>query len=99
MAVGRAIDATLTDRRPAVKPRHVGFRPGFIEENKAFNVGEAPGDCEVASALDDIGTVLLGGDQRLLLSDNPNRLSARHTVDSTTFTLSIAMSCLAVIPG
>jgi len=99
MAVGCAIDATLANRRSTVQPGHVRLGTGFIEENEVIPLGESPGDREVAPTLNDIRPILFGGDQRLLLSDSPSRLSARHTVDSTTCTLSIGINCFAVMPG
>lgn len=99
MTLWRVIHTTLADWRPAVQPRHVRLGPGFIEEYEAVDIGEPSGDRKVMTTTDHVGTILFRGDQRLLLSDSPRRLSARHTVDSTTCTLSIGISCLAVIPG
>ncbi len=99
MAVRGSIDATLADWRPAVESRHIRFCPGFIEKYEPLRLGKPLGDREVTPTLNHVGAVLFRSNQRLLLSDNPNRLSARHTVDSTTDTRSSGINYLAVIPG
>ena len=57
----------LAARRPAPQRRHVGLRPGLVDEHQAAGVDPVLIRRPLRAAAGDIGTVLLGGDQRLFL--------------------------------
>ena len=99
MSVRRVIDTTRATERPAVESRHVRFCPGFIEENELFGIDESLRNPKVTPTLDHVRARLFRGNQRLFFNRKPNWRRRRHTVDSTTDTLSIGINCIAVIPG
>jgi len=78
MPMRDAGDDALAAWRPAVAPRHVGGRPGFIDEDEPYRVHArldlAPG----CTGLGDIRPRLLGGMLCLFLSVNPSRSSTFH---------------------
>src|ERR1700738_2108555 len=57
----------LAARRPAPQRLHVGLRPGLVDEHQAAGVDPVLIRRPLRAAAGDIGTVLLGGDQRLFL--------------------------------
>jgi hypothetical protein len=57
----------LTAQRPASQRRHVGFGPGLIDEHQAGGIDPIPILGPLRPSTGDIGTVLLGGNQRLFL--------------------------------
>jgi hypothetical protein len=57
----------LTARGPAPQRRHVGFGPSLIDEHKAGGVNPIPVFGPLCPPTGDIGTILLGGNQRLFL--------------------------------
>jgi len=57
----------LTVRRPAPQRRHVGFCPGLVDEHQARGIDPLPILDPLCPPTGNIGTVLLGGNQRLFL--------------------------------
>ena len=57
----------LTARCPAPQRRHIGFGPGLIDEHQPSGIDPIPILGPLRSPPGDIGTVLLGGNQRLFL--------------------------------
>jgi hypothetical protein len=57
----------LTARRPAPQRRHIGFGPGLIDEHQPSGIDPIPILDPLHPPTGDIGTILLGGNQRLFL--------------------------------
>src|ERR1700694_4234755 len=57
----------LAARSPAPQRSHVGLRPGLVDEHQGAGVDPVLIRRPLRAAAGDIGTVLLGGDQRLFL--------------------------------
>jgi hypothetical protein len=57
----------LTARRPAPQRRHIGFGPGLIDEHQPSGIDPIPILGPLRPPTGDIGTILLGGNQRLFL--------------------------------
>ena len=57
----------LTARRPAPQRRHIGFGPGLIDEHQPSGIDPIPILGPLRAPTGDIGTILLGGNQRLFL--------------------------------
>ena len=74
----------LSDRRPAPERRHVGLGPGLVDEHQAGGVDAALIQDPLRPPTRDIGTILLGRDQRLFLCERPlgvHELPHRAVVD------------------
>ncbi len=56
-------DKALSARRAPNEPRHIGLRPGFINEDETFRVQAGLACTPLLAGFDDIGAVLLGGTQ------------------------------------
>ena len=67
---GVAVQA-LTARAPAPQRRHVGFDPGFVDENEAGRVDARLIFQPLLPAAPDLGTALLSSDQCLFLCVSP----------------------------
>jgi len=57
----------LTAQRPAPQRRHIGFGPGLIDEHQPSGVDPILILGPLRPPTGDIGTILLGGNQRLFL--------------------------------
>jgi hypothetical protein len=57
----------LAARRPAPQRRHIGFSPGLIDEHQPSGIDPIPILGPLRPPTGDIGTILLGGNQRLFL--------------------------------
>jgi hypothetical protein len=57
----------LTAWRPAPQRRHIGFGPGLVDEHLASGIDPISILGPLRPPTCDIGTVLLGGNQRLFL--------------------------------
>ena len=57
----------LATRRPAPQRRHVGFCPGLVDEHQAGGIDPLSILGPLCPPTGDIGTILLGGNQRLFL--------------------------------
>ena len=57
----------LTERRPASQRRHVGLGPGLVDEHQAGEIDPFPILGPLRPPTGNVGTVLLGGNQRLFL--------------------------------
>jgi hypothetical protein len=91
MTVGYGCDKALASERAAVPPRHVGCRPGLVNEDK-------PIDAEVSLARTpslprrrNIFAFLLGGVAGLFLSVMPSASSVAYMVAMHTFTPRLAL--------
>jgi len=71
-------DDALSAWSPAIATRHVGGRPGFVEEDKPCRVHARLDLTPGCAGLGDIGPPLLGGVLRLSLSIRPSRSSTFH---------------------
>jgi hypothetical protein len=81
VAMGHGRDQALAARAAAVAARHVGGRPGLIEEHEPCRVHEGlPGSPQPTLA-GDVGAVLLGRPQGLFLRLRPIRRSALWIVE------------------
>jgi len=56
----RAVAAALADRRPAIKPRHLGVDAGLVEEDEALRIDERLGRPPQLAPRGDVRPVLLG---------------------------------------
>ena len=56
----RAVAAALADRRPAIKPRHLGVDAGLVEEDEALRIDERLGRSPQLAPRGDVRPVLLG---------------------------------------
>ena len=99
MAVGCVIDTTCAAEGATIQPCHVCFCTGFIEEYELFAINESFGDPKITPTLNYVRPILFRRNQRLFFNRKSNWIRRRHTVDSTTDTLSIGINCIAVIPG
>jgi len=57
----------LATRRPAPQRRHIGFGPGLVDEHQAGRIDPLPILGPLRPPTGDIGTILLGRNQRLFL--------------------------------
>lgn len=57
----------LTARCPAPQRRHIGFGPGLVDEHQPGGINPIPILGPLRPPTGDIGTILLGGNQRLFL--------------------------------
>ena len=57
----------LTARRPAPQRRHIGLGPGLVDEHQPSGIDPIPILGPLRPPAGDIGTILLGGNQRLFL--------------------------------
>jgi hypothetical protein len=57
----------LTERRPASQRRHVSLCPGLVDEHQARGIDPFPILGPLRPPTGNVGTVLLGGNQRLFL--------------------------------
>src|SRR5699024_5550486 len=65
MPMWHLVNQRLALRVPAVGPGHVGLRPGFVDEDHALRVYPALASAPAGTAVDDVGPVLLLGEERL----------------------------------
>jgi hypothetical protein len=57
----------LTARRPAPQRRHISFGPGLIDEDQSGGIDPIPILGPLRPSTGNIGTILLGSNQRLFL--------------------------------
>jgi hypothetical protein len=84
MPVRHAGAQPLAAWRPAIAPRHVRRRPGFVNEDQPFGIEIELAVEPLLAPLQDVGTVLLGRVRRLFLRVIPRRSKNRHIVPSAT---------------
>jgi hypothetical protein len=82
VAVGNFGQEAFPDRSASAEAGHIGFGPGFVDENQTSRRSRRLLAFPVLAFLSDIGPVLLGGMNRLFLKDRRNRESAMPTADS-----------------
>ena len=81
MAMRHQFHDALVGRTPAVKPRHVGFDPGFVDENEAVWVeADLLDRLEFQAFGDNVRPLLLGGDERFFLNEIFKAFIAFHRV-------------------
>lgn len=80
------IDQRLALRAPAMGARHVRLGPGLVDEDHPLGVYPALDPVPAIAAADDIGPVLLFGEERLFLNVLPQRFRNRHSVSQQTTT-------------
>ena len=71
---------TLSSRTPAIQTYHVRLGPTFIDKTKAGRIDLARAKFPVLACLPYVGSVLLGGPERLFLKGNFSRSNVRWTV-------------------
>jgi len=84
VTVRHASAQSLSSRGPAVTSRHVGRRPGFVDEDQRLGVEVELAVEPLLTSLQDVGAVLLGRVRRLFLRVIPRRLKNRQIVPSAT---------------
>ena len=99
MAVRRLVDQSLTARRPASQSSHIGLGPGLIDEDQTIGADPRLDSLPRRAAARYVGAILLRRVERLFLKDNPSRLSAMKTADSTQSTFRRACNSLIVASG
>jgi hypothetical protein len=86
LALRNLVDKSLSLRRPAAKPRHVGLRPGLIDEDEAPGIDEPlVGSPSFAVAIY-VRATLLARDKRLFLSVTPIRRKNRLIIEVSALT-------------
>lgn len=83
---GSLFHQSHADRSAAVAPRHVGFGPRFINENDFVGIDLLLRSSPLGTLLDDIGAILLAGNQRLFFRDCFNARQALQMVAKQTST-------------
>ena len=78
----------MAERRPgeepptawsaAIEPGHLGAGAGLVDEDELVGVDKGPRRLPDAAPRRDVGTVLLGGAERLFFNDSPSRATADH---------------------
>ena len=79
VAIGHFGLDPLSDRRPAPERGHVGLGPGLVDEHQAGGVDPVLIQNPLRPPARHVGTILLGGDQRLFLCDSPSACTNSHT--------------------
>jgi len=74
----------FTAPAPAMAARHVGGRPGFVDEHQLLGIEVELAVEPVLALLQDVGTVLLGGVRGLFLRVIRWRSKNRHSVPMPT---------------
>ena len=72
MPVGYCINQPVAHRGPAIEPDHVGLGPGFIDEDQLARIQLRLVLAPLRPGLGYVRTILLGGPERLFLSDRPS---------------------------
>ena len=67
---------TLTTAGSSAQPGHVGLRPALIDEDETLRIEPPLEPPPLFAGLEDVGTVLLAGTERLFLYVNPMATSA-----------------------
>lgn len=63
------VNQTRAERRATIGARHVGFSPGFVDENGFGRIDQLLRRTPRRALLDHIGAILLAGNQRLFFRD------------------------------
>lgn len=70
--MGYCINQPVAHRGPAIEPDHVGLGPGLIDEDQPARVQLRLVLAPLRPGLGDVRSILLGGPERLFLSDRPS---------------------------
>jgi hypothetical protein len=80
------VDEPLAPWRPATQARHIGLRPGFIDEDQPPGVGEPLTGSPSFAVATDVRAILLACDKRLFLAVTPIRRKKRLIIEVSALT-------------
>ena len=86
LALRDLVDEALSPWRPAAQAGHIGFRPGFIDEDQPPGVDELLIGSPSFAVATYVGAILLACDKSLFLTVTPIRRKKRLIIEVSALT-------------